>query len=99
MRLSPVVVAFRAKPAEAPLVFPNPARDILYVPITVEADATTYLQVLDAAGRVVRDRDMDLQQGAHTVQIPLEGLPAGAYELRLQSTSSAVPVSTRFLKE
>ena len=97
--LSPVVVAFRAKPAEAPLVFPNPARDILYVPITVEADATTYLQVLDAAGRVVRDRDMDLQQGAHTVQIPLEGLPAGAYELRLQSTSSAVPVSTRFLKE
>ncbi len=97
--LSPVVVAFRAKPAEAPLVFPNPARDILYVPITVEADATTYLQVLDAAGRVVRDRDVDLQQGAHTVQIPLEGLPAGAYELRLQNTSSAIPVSTRFLKE
>ena len=97
--LSPVVVAFRAKPAEAPLVFPNPARDILYVPVTVEADATTYLQVIDAAGRVVRDRDVDLVKGAHTVQIPLDGLPTGAYELRLQNTTSGAAVSTRFMKE
>jgi hypothetical protein len=58
--------------------FPNPATDVLYLPVAVEREALC--EVFDAAGRVVLGRVL---QAASLHTVPVEGLPAGLYTVRI----------------
>jgi hypothetical protein len=94
-----VAVVFMGQETSVPVVFPNPTADLLNVSFTMPIDGTAYFQVIDASGRVVRDRDMDLERGPRTVPVNLNGLSNGPYVLRVITTADRLPQSTRFTKE
>ena len=96
---TPRVVVLFGKTDDPPTVFPNPAQDLLNVAFRMPVDGTAYVQVIDASGRVVRDRDVDLERGAQTVAIRTQDLPAGAYDMRLFTTADQAPYNVRFIKE
>ncbi|MBL7985915.1 MAG: T9SS type A sorting domain-containing protein, partial [Flavobacteriales bacterium] len=96
---TPRVVVLFGRTDAPPTVFPNPAQDLLNVAFSMPVDGTAYVQVIDASGRVVRDRDVDLERGAQTVSIRTQDLPAGAYEMRLFTTTDQAPHNVRFIKE
>ncbi len=58
--------------------YPNPATEVLNLPLTVNGTGTC--EVLDAAGRVVMGRTL-AANGPHS--LPVSTLPSGAYTLRL----------------
>ena len=97
--LTSVTVVFMGQETSTPVVFPNPTADLLNVSFTMPVDGTAYFQIIDASGRVVRDRDLDLERGPRTVPVNLNGLAAGPYELRVTTTADRLPQSTRFIKE
>ncbi len=97
--LTSVLVVFVGQETSTPVVFPNPSGDLLNVSFTMPINGTAYVQIIDASGRVVRDRDMDLDRGPRTVAVNLNGLSAGPYELRVTTTADRMPQSSRFIKE
>ena len=96
---TPSVVVLFGKQAPEPMVFPNPASDVLNLAFDMPVKGTAYLQVLDAHGRVVRDRDVDLEKGPQTLSLPVRDLPSGTYGLRLATTATGSPQIVRFIKE
>lgn len=94
-----VVVVFFGPKLEAPRIFPDPVDDLMNIAFEMPASGTAYLQVLDASGRVVRDKDVDLDRGANTVSMNLASLLTGTYELRLFTTPDQPPRTTRFIKQ
>jgi hypothetical protein len=97
-RTDNVMVVF-GNGAEAPKLFPNPVKDVLNIAFQMPLGGTAYAQLVDATGRVVRDRDQDLDRGPQTMSIGTSGLVAGAYEVRLFTSASGTPISARFIKE
>ena len=93
-----VVVLF-GKEDEKPTLFPNPVQDVLSVSFKMPMAGTAYVQLVDAIGRVVRDRDMDLERGQQTISIRTGGLSAGSYRMRLFTNSTGVPQTAQFVKE
>ena len=79
--------------------FPNPVQDVLNVSFKMPMAGTAYVQLVDAIGRVVRDRDMDLERGQQTISIRTGGLSAGSYRMRLFTNSTGVPQTAQFVKE
>lgn len=59
-------------------VFPNPAQKVLYVRLP---SLSGILQLFDITGK--RLRTCQVAKGSGTVSLPLDGLPAGTYWLRL----------------
>lgn len=94
-----VVVAFVGPKLIAPRIFPDPVEDLMNVAFDMPSSGTAYLQVLDASGRVIRDRDIDLGEGANTVSLNLASLNAGTYELRLFTSAQQPPRTSRFIKQ
>lgn len=97
--LSSVIVVLVGDDNAPPTLFPNPAHEQVNVAFTMPTQGTVYLQVVDPSGRVVRDRDLDVDRGQQTMSIGTAGLPAGAYHLRLVSTAMLAPKSLLFIKE
>ena len=83
----------------AATVFPNPASDAVNVAFEMPADGTAYLQLLDLNGRVVRDRDMDMEKGPRTLSLRVQDLQAGTYDLRLITTTNGGIQNLRFIKD
>ncbi|MCB9348466.1 MAG: choice-of-anchor I family protein [Lewinellaceae bacterium] len=70
---------------EAIEVFPNPTSGWVWVHLRNLRESSYQLQVLDAAGRVVRQSRILPLQGSYQAEIGLTALPAGAYLVRLVS--------------
>lgn len=79
--------AVRADPATAPRVLslaPNPVGDMLRVAYALPRPATVTAELLDAAGRRLRELHRGRQPaGTYTLTADLAGLPGGSYYLRL----------------
>lgn len=96
---TPAVVVLFGKDQPAATVFPNPASDAVNVAFEMPADGTAYLQLLDLNGRVVRDRDMDMEKGPRTLSLRVQDLQAGTYDLRLITTTNGGIQNLRFIKD
>ncbi|MCB0566186.1 MAG: T9SS type A sorting domain-containing protein, partial [Phaeodactylibacter sp.] len=70
---------------EAIEIFPNPTSGWVWVHLRNLKESSYQLQVLDAAGRVVRQSRILPLQGNYQAEIGLAALPAGAYLVRLIS--------------
>ncbi len=68
-------------------VFPNPARAeanvVVELPSTFNSQAAQ-LTLLDASGRAVFAKNLNLNVGLNGFELPLSGIPAGAYFLTLE---------------
>ena len=66
-------------------VYPNPVREIVNVDIEVERPSALEGGIYDAIGQLIREMDSAIiPGGTSTIQVDLEGVPAGAYLIRIQ---------------
>ena len=73
--------------------YPNPAREDIFIPLTVEKGSTVLVTIHDALGRRVATlHDGPLGAGSHTLRWGVSGLAKGMYAVRV---SCAGRVSTR----
>ncbi|MBK6930901.1 MAG: T9SS type A sorting domain-containing protein [Saprospirales bacterium] len=64
-------------------ISPNPARDVLNIRYTIDADALVQLQLTDLTGKTVWFQDGLVQAGEQSVRLELNTLPAGLYVFNL----------------
>ena len=71
---------------------PNPTNGGAYITFSLPNDSPASLQLIDVAGRAVRDIDVGaLGAGSHTVNVGGDGrLPAGVYVVRLTQAGQSI---------
>ncbi|MBL7765052.1 MAG: T9SS type A sorting domain-containing protein [Chitinophagaceae bacterium] len=79
---SPVVDVYFGNESLVTL-YPNPVNTELHVDIQIDKSTIANLKIMDAAGRVVRAVDMQLQAGANQTLVSLQGLSDGVYMIRI----------------
>ncbi|MEM7040144.1 MAG: T9SS type A sorting domain-containing protein, partial [Bacteroidota bacterium] len=75
-------------------LYPNPARDAIWVEIPALGDAEVKLEMLDVAGRVVQREDVRMENGR--VQLSVRGFADGMYWLRVWNAEDARHWDMRF---
>ena len=94
------VVAFMGQVNnERPVVFPNPATDVLNVAFNTPLDGSAVLYVQDALGRTVTQSTVVVLRGERTAVIPTAGLANGWYKLRIAMPDGTVQQGGGFLKK
>ncbi|MEL6629971.1 MAG: T9SS type A sorting domain-containing protein [Bacteroidota bacterium] len=73
-------------------IFPQPAREQLYVEFELPTQTLVTLSVVDMLGRPVKTEFVDrvYPVGRHQVQIDLQGLAAGMYNLQIRTPQGAL---------
>lgn len=78
---------------------PNPAQDMLFVDLLDMPVGKAFIEVLDASGRTIRSIAANQAGEARVVQVPLHGLEAGSYTVRLVGEQGAELGFGRFVKQ
>lgn len=68
--------------------YPNPASDVLHIPLNLSVDDELRCQVLDPLGRIVSDQRIDTQKG--TLHLHIAHLRPGAYHYRIYTPSQTL---------
>jgi len=71
-------------------IYPNPAKDILYVNITAEKKEKMTLQIADIQGRVVSTQNLNTEIGVNATSVNINNLPQGMYTLIVNGTERKV---------
>ncbi len=82
-----------------PVLFPNPAGDVLHVAFTSPLDGSAALYVEDATGRTVAAATVHAERGDRTADIPTAALAKGWYNLRIAMPGSTPLQGGTFLKK
>lgn len=94
------VVAFMGQGADSrPVIFPNPAKEVLNVVFNTPLEGSAVLYVQDALGRAVTQSTVVLLRGERTAVIPTPSLARGWYHLRIVQANGAVTLTQGFVKE
>ncbi|MCZ7557887.1 MAG: VWA domain-containing protein [Bacteroidia bacterium] len=64
---------------------PNPANYEVLLDVDVLGDTSIRLQLLDAGGKPVNERTMEMRKGLSTVRLGVSSLPSGSYSILCQS--------------
>lgn len=97
--LTQAVVAVFGRKGLVPLLFPNPARDVLHVAFDTPVDGYTLIYVRDALGRVVGGPEALLERGQRTVDLPTDRLAPGFYTVRVALASGEILNGGGFMKQ
>lgn len=92
------VVAFMAGSGSRPVIFPNPATDVLHVAFSSPLDGSVMLYVQDAVGRIVTESNVIVLRGEQTVVVPTDRLATGWYNLGIALPDGSVIPGGGFLK-
>ncbi|MEO8734003.1 MAG: T9SS type A sorting domain-containing protein [Flavobacteriales bacterium] len=92
------VVAFPTASSDAPLLYPNPAVDLLNVAFTAERSGNARIEVVDALGRTLIAQQLDGERGRRAAQVDLHGLAPGYYSARITLPSGEVLRAGGFIK-
>ena len=76
-------------------IFPNPAKNILYIQASGENEKAT-VQIIDVTGRIIKEEKISLN-GNTSFSIDINNLPDGLYNLILKSKS--INEQKKFIKE
>lgn len=77
------------------VIYPVPAKDILYVSIKSDKALKTNLQVYDATGKIVRSMEAMVNKGNNNFTLNLKGLASGDYIIK--STEPEINLTKRFI--
>jgi len=65
------------------ILYPVPAENELNVLFGSDADATAYISIYDALGRIIIDESAEVSQGIHFKQYDVSYLPKGVYFIQI----------------
>ncbi|MGZ3975642.1 MAG: T9SS type A sorting domain-containing protein, partial [Flavisolibacter sp.] len=82
---SKVVVFKISSPGDKLFVYPNPARTELYVSFAAAGPGNLQVKILDAAGRLLIDKQNQIQKGNNVFPVSVSPLKAGNYILQLSN--------------
>lgn len=71
-------------------IFPNPTQDVVNVVIDNPASNDYSIELIDALGRVIEERDLDNARGRSEVKFDLSNRAQGIYLLRVRTGNAAV---------
>lgn len=66
-------------------LYPNPAAGTVYLELSTDNPMDLKLHLQDSRGRLVYERVLGQVNGAHTYELPLDGVAAGVYHVVLYS--------------
>ncbi|MBS1655095.1 MAG: T9SS type A sorting domain-containing protein, partial [Bacteroidetes bacterium] len=72
------------------LAYPNPAKNIFFLGIYALESKSSKIALIDASGRLLQEKSVQLRQGNNLLQWDISSLAKGTYFLK--STDSSVPV-------
>ncbi len=90
------IIPINLKKTNELLVFPNPAKDNVNVQATSTANTKATVSIVDATGKLVSQKNIQLLKGKNIFQIDISTLQNGQYHLRINETS--VSYEKAFLK-
>ncbi|MEZ4789882.1 MAG: PKD domain-containing protein [Flavobacteriales bacterium] len=78
-------------------LWPNPARELLNIALDSRTAGSVRLEVVDLNGRIVLERQEQLNLGGNRLQLGTEDLPAGLYALRISQGTNVI--TQRFVRD
>lgn len=78
-------------------VYPNPAKEELFVQFETNKTNSIIWEVLDINGRLIQSGETEVNAGINAFKVPVNGVASGVYYLRLQSQRGN-PEIFRFMK-
>ncbi|HEY6504401.1 MAG TPA: T9SS type A sorting domain-containing protein, partial [Chitinophagaceae bacterium] len=69
-------------------IFPNPATSLVNVIIDAPRRDDVTIVVMDALGKTLKQKLVNVETGSNTVAVEISGLAAGSYLLKVVSRSS-----------
>ena len=78
-------------------LFPNPASDVLQVQVPAAKKQPGTISIIDAGGRMVYNKTVQLSEGTNAINIPVLQLPKGSYYLVVYN--EAGQQSKQFIKQ
>jgi hypothetical protein len=82
---------------ENPVIFPNPARDILHIRFDSQSGISVRLNISDMTGRVVRTESVTTISGTQHIQLEIGDLKSGMYLIDIQTANGRL--IQRFIRE
>ncbi|MEP6748117.1 MAG: T9SS type A sorting domain-containing protein [Bacteroidota bacterium] len=79
-------------------VWPNPAKDILYINLPAQNNATATIQLFDGKGALIQQQAASLVNGNNLISLPVKALASGIYYISIISTKGTLQVE-KFLKQ
>ena len=77
------------------ILFPNPAKDILFASLTSEKTEPVKIEIFDIQGRLVRIQDENVNRGENRLNVKLGHLESGTYIFNI--TSNSQTIQSRFV--
>jgi len=74
-------------------IFPNPTAGLLNINTHITEAADYQLDVVDMLGKIVQQQQQNLQVGAQQIQLNVQNLPAGWYQLRISNGKKQITQS------
>jgi hypothetical protein len=96
---SPVIKANKAGNFSVNKIGPNPAKNFIQVDLMSPQSRSGYYTILNQNGSVALQGKIQLQAGNNTFTLSTTQLPAGIYQLNIQSVPADQPISFRFVKQ
>jgi hypothetical protein len=97
--VSNTVVVMMAGNGDRLMAYPNPVEDLLNVAMDLRVDGAAQLEVLDALGRVVQSRPIQVNAGRNLLDLDAGMLKAGTYAVRLVGNDGGELGVVRFVKQ
>lgn len=91
-------LAIDEKDAGQPEIFPNPARESIYLDFERRAGGKMTILVYNISGQPVVEKHIETHRGRNVEEIHLKGLSPGLYLLKLLNSKNAEVVASRFVK-
>lgn len=91
------VIAFFGSDAR-PVLFPNPASDMLHIAFTAPNDGTATVEIIDALGRTLDRTLMSVTRGPNTLGTATDRLAPGYYTVRIKLADGDLLQGGGFLK-
>lgn len=79
--------------------WPNPVQNSLFLNLNSDVSENAVYKVYNTSGTLMLSNKVSLPRGVSDLQIPVQNLPAGVYQLIIIKPSDPQPFSHRFVKQ
>ena len=97
-RYSNIVILRKFKTADVVSIYPNPAKNTLYIQIDAANKGNYNIQLLDAAGKKLAQKQTQIQLGLQSIPVDVSRYAKGFYLLLLQNDKGE-NIQVKFVKE